>query len=64
MAKSPKVNRAIVKEVRKLLKPLPVDVIGHIEGEALCCRNGTVAMVKIDRSDPAWRSVTKKSKSR
>lgn len=48
--KSPRVNRKLVTEMKKLLKPLPIEVIGHIESEAYCCRNGTVALVKIDQS--------------
>jgi hypothetical protein len=42
------INAKLVKEVRNLLKPLPLDVIGHIESVASCCRNGTVALVKIE----------------
>lgn len=43
------VNRSLVEEVRKLLKPHAIEVLGHIESKTLCCRNGTVAIVKIDR---------------
>jgi siroheme synthase (precorrin-2 oxidase/ferrochelatase) len=48
--KSPKLTRTLMAEMKKLLKPLPIEVIGHIESEAYCCRNGTVALVKIDQS--------------
>jgi hypothetical protein len=51
--KSPAINKALIAEVTKLVEPLNLEVLGHVESEALCCRNGTVALVKIDRGDPA-----------
>ena len=54
-AKSPAVNRRLVAELKKYLADIPVEVIGHIESPAYCCGNGTVALVKIDKGDPAPR---------
>ena len=42
-------NERLVKQLKALVKDLPIDVLGHIEAPALCCRAGTVAIVKIDR---------------
>lgn len=50
-AERQEINENLVAEVKRLLRPLPLEVIGHIESQALCCRNGTVAMVKIDGSE-------------
>lgn len=36
----------VVYKTRDLLKKVPVDVIGHVDSRGLCCRNGTVALVK------------------
>jgi hypothetical protein len=44
------ISQELVAEVRKLLEPMQLEVIGHIEGSAMCCRNGTVALVKVDRA--------------
>lgn len=49
------VNDRLMKELKQLVKELPIDVLGHIDIPAWCCRNGTVAIVKIDRGDPAPR---------
>jgi hypothetical protein len=40
-------NTALAK-LKELLKDIPVEVIGHIDSTASCCRNGTVALVEID----------------
>jgi hypothetical protein len=48
--KNPKITRSLMAEMQKLLKPLPIEVIGHINSDAYCCRNGTVALVKIDQA--------------
>ena len=45
------INQRLVAEVRRLLKPLPLEVIGHIDSQAMCCRNGTVAVVKIEKTE-------------
>ena len=45
------INQKLVGEVKRLLEPLPLEVIGHVDSAAMCCRNGTVAMVKIDGSE-------------
>lgn len=42
------VNNAVLDKLKKLLKDIPVEVIGHIDSTASCCRNGTVALVEID----------------
>lgn len=48
------VNKKLVANLKKLAKDLPVEVLGHVEAPALCCRSGTVALVKVeDRSNPA-----------
>jgi hypothetical protein len=54
--KSPSVNRRLVKELEKYLANTPAEVVGHIEAPAYCCGNGTVALVKIDKGDPAPKS--------
>jgi hypothetical protein len=48
-------NARLVKELKTLVKDLPINVLGHVEAPALCCRAGTVAVVKIDKGDPAPR---------
>jgi len=54
MSDNAAVNRKLVANLKKLAKDLPVEVLGHVEARALCCRSGTVALVKIeDRSNPA-----------
>jgi hypothetical protein len=52
-------NARLVKELKTLVKGLPVNVLGHVEAPALCCRAGTVAIVKIDKGDPAPKARTK-----
>ncbi len=47
-----KISNEIVEHLRGLVKNLPVEVLGHIEARGVCCGNGTVAIVKIDRGDP------------
>jgi hypothetical protein len=48
-----KIDRSLVDEVRTLLKDhKQLEVIGHIDSAATCCRNGTVAIVKIDKGRP------------
>ena len=42
------VNHRLVEKLKELVKDIPVDVIGHIDSAAVCCRNGTVALVEID----------------
>jgi hypothetical protein len=46
-------KKALVAELKKMVKDLPIEVLGHIEAPALCCGNGTVAVVKVDKGDPA-----------
>ena len=55
-------NERLVRELKSLVKGLPIDVLGHLEAPALCCRAGTVAVVKIDKGDPARRPSAAKSK--
>lgn len=52
-------NARLVKELKTLVKDLPIDVLGHLEAPALCCRAGTVAIVKIDKGDPAPKVAAK-----
>ena len=47
------ISHALVSEVKRMLSGLPLEVLGHIESVADCCSGGTVAIVKIDRGDPA-----------
>lgn len=48
-----KINHQLVEEVRDLLKNhKQLEVIGHIDSVATCCRSGTVAIVKIDTGRP------------
>jgi len=42
------VHTGAVEKLKELLKDIPVEVIGHIDSTASCCRNGTVALVEID----------------
>lgn len=53
--KSPAVNRRLIADLKKYLADAPAEVLGHIEAPAYCCGNGTVALVKIDKGDPAPR---------
>lgn len=53
MSNDPRKNEELVKHLKNLVKNLPVEVLGHIEAPALCCGSGTVALVKVDRGDPA-----------
>jgi hypothetical protein len=54
MGAKPAANQRLVAQLRKLVKDLPVEVLGHVDAPALCCRSGTVAIVKIDTaSNPA-----------
>ena len=46
-------NKKIVADLRKMVKDLPIEVLGHVDAAALCCRSGTVALVKVDKGDPA-----------
>ena len=52
-------NARLVKELKTLVKDLPINVLGHLEAPALCCRAGTVAIVKIDKGDPAPKTAAK-----
>ncbi len=42
------IGERVVHEARKLLKQQPVEVLGHLDVPAMCCRAGTVAIVKVD----------------
>jgi len=55
-------NERLVKELKGLVKGLPVNVLGHLDAPALCCRAGTVAIVKIDKGDPAPKIAAKGKK--
>ena len=43
-------NRKLVAELKKLVKDLPIEVLGHVDATALCCSSGTVALVKVDKA--------------
>jgi hypothetical protein len=65
MSDKPAVNRKLVANLKKLVKDLPVEVLGHVEATALCCGSGTVALVKVeDRINPApsVKSTSKKAR--
>jgi hypothetical protein len=57
-------NARLVKELKGLVKGLPIDVLGHLEAPALCCRAGTVAIVKIDKGDPVPRTAVKAARKK
>ncbi|MGH9160627.1 MAG: hypothetical protein ACRD2X_11680, partial [Vicinamibacteraceae bacterium] len=42
------VGERVVDQVRKMLEKQPVEVLGHLDLAAVCCRAGTVAIVKLD----------------
>lgn len=42
------IGEKAVFELRSILKGKKLDVLGHIDSTAYCCRNGTVAIVKVD----------------
>lgn len=44
---SPKDNKKLIADLRKIVKDLPIEVLGHVDAPALCCRSGTVALVKV-----------------
>lgn len=51
---TPKNNKRIVADLKRLVKDLPIEVLGHVDAAALCCSSGTVALVKVDTvSNPA-----------
>jgi len=53
-AKSSAVDKRLVRELQKLLKGnKDLEVLGHLATTAFCCGDGTVALVKIDKGDPA-----------
>ena len=53
MAVVAKNNKKLVADLKRLVKDLPIEVLGHVDAPALCCSSGTVAIVKIDKGDPA-----------
>lgn len=62
VAKPANTNQQVIANLRKLVKNLPVEVLGHVEAPALCCRSGTVALVKVDlASNPAPVPAAKKA---
>ena len=42
------ISEKAIYRLREVLKDKPLDVIGHLDSAAYCCRNGTVALVKVD----------------
>ena len=48
MSDKPGKNQELVNHLKTLVKDMPVEVLGHIEAHALCCGNGTVALVKVE----------------
>jgi hypothetical protein len=42
------IGERVIFRVRELLRNLPIEVIGHQDVQAVCCGNGTVALVKLD----------------
>ena len=60
---SSKDNKRIVADLKKLVKDLPIEVLGHVDAAALCCRSGTVALVKVDTAvvNPAPLAAKKKT---
>jgi hypothetical protein len=55
-------NKKLIADLRKLVKDLPIEVLGHVDASALCCRSGTVALVKVDKGDPAPLAAKKAKK--
>jgi hypothetical protein len=55
MATAKSVNEKLVRKLRRMLKDVPVEVLGHIDAQAVCCGNGTVALVRIEEGLPAAR---------
>jgi hypothetical protein len=53
MSSSSHKNEELVSHLKSLVKNLPVEVLGHIEAPALCCGSGTVALVRVEKGDPA-----------
>jgi hypothetical protein len=46
------VDRKLVKELQTLLKDKKgIEVLGHLAVPSVCCGNGTVALVKIDKGE-------------
>ena len=42
------ISEKAIYKLRAVLKDKPLEVIGHLDSAAYCCRNGTVALVKVD----------------
>lgn len=58
------IGERVIFKVRQLLKDMPVEVIGHMDSPAVCCGNGTVAIVKVDLDEVAdIKRPTKKGKT-
>ncbi|HEV2836296.1 MAG TPA: hypothetical protein VGW58_13305 [Pyrinomonadaceae bacterium] len=46
-------NKKLIADLKKMVKDYPIEVLGLVDAAALCCRAGTVALVKVDKGDPA-----------
>ena len=42
------IGEKAVHRLREVLSKEKLEVLGHLETAATCCRNGTVAVVKVD----------------
>jgi hypothetical protein len=62
MASNSSTNKRLVRQLKGMLKDVPVEVLGHVESTFACCDNGTVALVKIDKGRPASRPAAKSRK--
>jgi hypothetical protein len=58
------IGERVIFKIRELLKNVPIDVIGHLDLTAVCCRNGTVAIVKVDLDELATPKGPKKTSSK
>lgn len=54
------IGERVIFKVRELLKGVPLEVIGHLEGAAVCCGNGTVAVVKVDLDEIAKTTLSRR----
>jgi hypothetical protein len=47
------IGEKAIHKLRQVLENKPLEILGHIDSAAYCCRNGTVAIVKVDLDEIA-----------
>ena len=47
------IGEKVIHRLRQKLGDERMEVLGHLDTMAICCRNGTVAVVRVDLDDVA-----------